>query len=438
MLVTDITQTDIKSQTTHLLQHLLASDLNFHGENSAEMSHDFHSFPAKFPPQLPRVFISELTQTGDVILDPMMGSGTTILEAFSLDRQALGFDIDPLAVSISSVKSTCLNYLDVEKIGYEIIQQAEKNLLDKKDQLIEALEGKFTPTTRKFIDYWFSLETQIELISLLTEIEKIKDKKLKNFFQLIFSAIIITKSGGVSLAWDLGHTRPHKLKQGLPKNYRPAIPEFKKRFLKNLSSLTNIPLQNKAWVNFGNAENLSLKNESVDLIFTSPPYASNAIDYMRAHKFSLTWLGYSIDYLSQLRKQYFGGETISQFSFLNLPKNTSYIITKISSLDKKKGLALHRYYSEMKVVLAESLRVLKPGQAAVFVVGSSIMRGINSETHHCLGEIGSSLGFDLAGIGVRSLDRNRRMMPVSLNSQAKSQIEERMHQEYVIGFVKPY
>jgi hypothetical protein len=35
---------------------------------------------------------------------------------------------------------------------------------------------------------------------------------LKRFFELAFSAIIITKSGGVSLARDLAHTRPHRAK----------------------------------------------------------------------------------------------------------------------------------------------------------------------------------------------------------------------------------
>ena len=91
----------------------------------------------------------------------------------------------------------------------------------------------------------------------------------------------------------------------------------------------------------------------------------------------------------------------------------------------------------MTRVLAESLRVVKPGKAAVFVVGSSTMRGIDTQTHLCLGEIGQSVGFDLVGIGRRALDRDRRMMPARTSHAPRSQIEERMHDEYVIGFVKP-
>ena len=61
-------------------------------------------------------------------------------------------------------------------------------------------------------DYWFATETQIELLALINEIEQITDPDLRTFFELAFSAIIITKSGGVSLALDLAHTRPHRAK----------------------------------------------------------------------------------------------------------------------------------------------------------------------------------------------------------------------------------
>jgi hypothetical protein len=82
-------------------------------------------------------------------------------------------------------------------------------------------------------------------------------------------------------------------------------------------------------------------------------------------------------------------------------------------------------------------RVLKPGKAAILVVGSSTMRGIDTVTHACLEEIGQQIGFEIPHIGVRKLDRDRRMLPVRRNRQENSQIENRMHEEYVIGFYKP-
>src|SRR3990170_1105511 len=71
-------QTDLSKRER--LAALLEGELNFHGENSSYASHDLHSFAAKFPPQIPRAFIRGLTEPGNVVLDPMVGSGTTVVE----------------------------------------------------------------------------------------------------------------------------------------------------------------------------------------------------------------------------------------------------------------------------------------------------------------------------------------------------------------------
>jgi len=114
------------------------------------------------------------------------------------------------------------------------------------------------------------------------------------------------------------------------------------------------------------------------------------------------------------------------------------MISSLAQIDPKKARALHRYYSEMTRCLAEMVRVLKPGKAAIIVVGSSTMRGIDTKTDVCLGEIGKQVGFELTGIAARKLDRDKRMMPARrVHSLNPSQIEERMHEEYVIGFLKP-
>jgi DNA modification methylase len=180
-----------------------------------------------------------------------------------------------------------------------------------------------------------------------------------------------------------------------------------------------------------------MQEASIDLIITSPPYASNAIDYMRAHKFSLIWLGYPIVLLSRKRKEYIGGEKITEIRYEKLPEQTHAVVAKISKLDSKKGMVLHRYYSEMKRTLFEMFRVLKPGKSAILVVGSSTMRGQDTKIHLCLSEIGQSIGFKIPKIGVRSLDRNKRMLPAGSTIDLDSQIQQRMHEEYVIGFYKP-
>lgn len=419
------------------LRALLSEDLGFHDAPVNNGRHNFHSFPAKFPPQLSRLFIDNLTSPGDVVLDPMSGSGTTVVEAASTGRVGLGFDIDPLALLISKVKITPLDQVSVERQAHKVAQEAELSLMCP-SKLERELQSRFDEKTKEFIDYWFAEQTQLELMSLVLQIEKVRDADIRDFLKITLSAIIVTKSGGVSLAWDLGHTRPHKLNQGKAKKYKPAIAEFDKRAAKNISSLTaNGQLVEGSCVEFGNAESLPLEDGSVDLIVTSPPYASNAIDYMRAHKFSLVWLGEEVDSLTELRSKYIGNDKVTDFDFESLPPVPEDVISRISALDPRRGTVLRRYYSEMARALKEMRRVLRPGKVAVVVVGSSIMRGIDTETDRCLVQIGRSLDFPCAGVGVRLLDRDRRMMPTSAKTVLSSQIENRMHREFVLAFVKP-
>jgi len=54
----------------------------------------FHSHPATYNVKIPQWFIKALTDPGDTVLDPFMGSGTTAVAAISLGRKYLGFEIN--------------------------------------------------------------------------------------------------------------------------------------------------------------------------------------------------------------------------------------------------------------------------------------------------------------------------------------------------------
>ena len=55
-------------------------------------------YRGNFAPQIARNIIEMYTTKGDSILDPMVGAGTTLIEAKLLARNALGMDINPKAV----------------------------------------------------------------------------------------------------------------------------------------------------------------------------------------------------------------------------------------------------------------------------------------------------------------------------------------------------
>jgi DNA modification methylase len=449
-----------ESSYAETLVNLLTDDLDFHNHSSSYATHNFHSFPAKFPPQLPAKFILSLTNEGDVVLDPMMGSGTTVLESFLTGRRAVGVDIDPLAIKIAKVKTTNVSTKELMNVGRVILQKARNQATHEKQSLEKELANRWDTKSKQFINYWFAPGTQLELIALLLQIERIADKQVRTFFEVAFSASIITKSG-VSLALDLAHTRPHRAKKVidtngivivgeeladqvsarlniLTKKLRSPIDEFEKRCIQNIRSLSNASAERiEPQIEFGDVQNLPLEDESVDLIVTSPPYALNAIDYMRAHKFSLIWLGYPLEELSLKRKNYIGGEDTKNTEFEELPRYVSKIVSEISIMGKKRGRSLYRYYSEMKKALQEMYRVLRPGKAAIVVVGNSFINGQDTKTHKCLAAIGQNIGFKVPQIGERKLDRNKRMMPAGKVVDFGSQIQQRMHMEYVIGFYKP-
>ena len=70
------------------------------------LTHNFYRYPARFSPRFVRTAITTLSEAGDLVLDPFMGGGTTLVEALALGRHAVGVDISSLATFISEVKTT--------------------------------------------------------------------------------------------------------------------------------------------------------------------------------------------------------------------------------------------------------------------------------------------------------------------------------------------
>jgi hypothetical protein len=60
------------------------------------------SYRACFKPQLPRFFIERFTSPGDLVYDPFMGRGTTVVEAALLGRTPAGCDINPLSAMLAA------------------------------------------------------------------------------------------------------------------------------------------------------------------------------------------------------------------------------------------------------------------------------------------------------------------------------------------------
>ena len=216
------------------LRETLCADLDFHGTDGNYGPHAWHPFPAKFPPQLPNFLIKQLSKPGDVVLDPMLGSGTTLVEAVRLGRRAIGCDIDPLARMIARAKLTPIDPSAALQTGLSVLSAAQNDCWQDGYRLRQDFLLRFDGKTADFIDYWFLPQHQIELFSLLLRIEELPEGSIRAFLNVVFSSTIIAKSGGVSLARDLAHTRPHRDTKKVPGS---TFIEFAKRLERNVAAV---------------------------------------------------------------------------------------------------------------------------------------------------------------------------------------------------------
>jgi len=80
------------------------------------LTHGFYKYPARFSPVFANAVIQTFTTPGDLVLDPHVGGGTTIVEALAAGRKAVGVDISSLAEFVSGVKCTVFSEAELDKL----------------------------------------------------------------------------------------------------------------------------------------------------------------------------------------------------------------------------------------------------------------------------------------------------------------------------------
>src|SRR2546423_11288763 len=103
-------------------------DLDFTTQNTFYATHGLHAYAAKCPPQLVKYGLRYYSKPGETVLDPMAGSGTTLVEARLRGRNAVGYDIDPLARLIAQVKSRGVSDQRLENAFEEITRNSARDV----------------------------------------------------------------------------------------------------------------------------------------------------------------------------------------------------------------------------------------------------------------------------------------------------------------------
>jgi DNA methylase len=156
------------------------------------LTHDYHRYPAKFIPQLAERLIKENSKPADLICDPFMGSGTTIVEAILNSRRAYGTDINPVSVLISKAKTTPIEPGFLRSQISSLLGRIKADIETKGGQmlLLESEDFEARMPDNKRLDYWFPEKQKRDLSIILSRINSIENQEVKTFLLCAFSNIL--------------------------------------------------------------------------------------------------------------------------------------------------------------------------------------------------------------------------------------------------------
>lgn len=392
-----------------------------------------HPFPARMAPDLALGIIAESNRTLR-ILDPMSGSGTVLAVARSKRHYAIGVDIDPLAVLVSRVWTTPIDSQAVKGAADKALDYARGIFLSLRTR--DAYPDEANAETKKFIRYWFDDYARRQLASLAIAIHKVRNNQVRDVLWCAFSRLIITKQSGASLAMDLSHSRPHRTFKRAPTKPFNKFLFAVNHVVENCINCENQDFGPEARVYEGDARSLPLEDGSIDLVLTSPPYL-NAIDYLRCSKFSLVWMGYQIEKLSNIRSASIGAEIGKRDAHEN--QDIQNILSKLRLRPKLKARQesmLARYIEDMQRIVKETSRVLTENGKAVYVVGENTVRGTFVPNSKIIKIVANAIGLRCMRQRSRELPANRRYLPPPTSQSTAVALNGRIRREVVLKFEK--
>jgi DNA modification methylase len=389
-----------------------------------------HPFPARMAPSivwnaLPKKK-KQLT-----ILDPMSGSGTSLVYTRARGHQAIGCDIDPLALVISRAWCSDVDRDALKRKGYIVLKRAME--VAQRRQIEDCYPSGADAETRQFIDFWFDEENCRQLTALATSIAQIKSYNERALLWSAFSRLIITKKIGVSLAMDVSHSRPHKVYEKAP------IHPFDKfmhsvSYIADKSPFTADSAKGpEADISYGDARCLPLPSQSVDMIITSPPYL-NAIDYIRGHKLSLVWMGHTIAGLRSTRAATTGSTILSSLCHSKIIQDVMSKMGDVEYLNTKYIRMIHRYLADINKIFEECARVLKPDCRATFVIGDCTIMGVFIRNSVAFQRMAKQNGFVLMNKSSRPILQSRRYLPPPNCDRAGEKMQKRIKEEVILNF----
>lgn len=358
-------------------------------KDTSYITHGYYTYPAKFIPQLASRLINEYSSEGDIIIDPFMGSGTTVVEAIVNNRIGIGTDINDIAYLIAKVKTTPIQAM-------KLLQEFNKIEIDLRGRM----NGNYTEFLAKSltlipqnerIDYWFLPQQKEKLSIIFARILEIEDEDTKNFFLVAFAQIL--KSCSIWLQKSVKPTRDQnkKIYEPLALFSSQAKKMIKRHdeFNRILSEKVKQNINEFRTIRCEDSRNLPCGDGKAQTIVTSPPYVTS-YEYADLHQLPSLWFGY-LSELPEFRKKFIGSaykdrEKIDLKSLL-----AQNIVEQLG--ENKKGREVRYYFADMLETFTEIKRVLKTGGKACVVIGNTQFQGVDILNAEVFQEQFENIGF---------------------------------------------
>jgi DNA modification methylase len=280
-------------------------------KQSAKRHFGVHGYFTRQVHSVVQAYIKNFTYPGDLVLDPFGGTGVTFIEALLLNRKAIHVDLNPLSTFILKSLVT-LTDLDLLVKEYEVVtanfkKKRPKDVSEAQKLLVRLPYPKGIKLPKNSdvgtVEELFSTMQLAELALLKSEIKKVKDPAVRNTLLLMFSGLL----NKINLTYHASSTKTEGQGDGSVFRYyryrlapTPVALDSAKYFHSRLQRILGAkreirPLMSdedlaQSEIRQGSATDLSwISNESVDYIYTDPPYGSK-IPYLDLSVMWNSWL----------------------------------------------------------------------------------------------------------------------------------------------------
>lgn len=396
--------------------------------------HGLHDYRGKFFPQLVKALLNHAQLTDDaVVLDPMCGSGTTIVEARLLGYDCIGLDVNPLSLLISRAKSSSLELEPDHLLSqYAAFQQQVLSLKPSKSR--EWLSD-LPQRDQEYLDSWFPSGVLDQLDPVMVAISDYEDRRYRLLFAVAVSNILRKvshqKEDDLRTRRADEHDPDVDARQELARelaraarNLAPFLEEIDSAQLgKSLITEHDARKLDEASGPIGTGPGM------VDAVVTSPPYAS-ALPYLDTDRLSLSYLGL-LPRDSHRSRNYdmIGNREINKSDWRaywdayqeqrnELPESVCQLIDHIYEANKDADVGFRRrnmpallfkYFYDMTLVLQSLANILRKDGWAFVVIGNNRTKAggewVSIRSNDLLAEIGAREGFELEmRIGMEMVD----------------------------------